>query len=60
MTEEERGAQYANRLLIILTALMVFFVIFAESCNAQVLYATEYKWEKDAVKVFNANIRCFA
>ncbi len=52
MTEEERGLHYANRLLIILTVIMTFSIIFAESCNAQVLYATEYKWEKDAVKVF--------
>ena len=52
MTEEEKSAQNANMFLIILTAIMVFFIIFAESCNAQVLYATEYKWEKDVVKVF--------
>lgn len=52
MTEDERGTYYANMLLKILTAVLVGAVIFAESCNAQVLYATEYKWEKDVVKVF--------
>ena len=52
MTDEQKGVCFANRLILILTVLLFLGIFFMESCNAQVLYATEYKWEKDVVKVF--------